>query len=34
MSDRRYSEPGCECGDPFCAGCDDPQIDADLETAE
>lgn len=29
MTDARYSEPGCECGDAFCAGCENAEVDRD-----
>jgi hypothetical protein len=32
--DRRYTLDGCECGDAWCAGCDDPQIQADLDGSD
>lgn len=25
--DRRYTKEPCECGDPFCAGCREPDPD-------
>lgn len=27
--DRRYTATACECGDAFCAGCEDAEIDRD-----
>ena len=27
--DRRYTATMCECGDAFCAGCEDADVDRD-----
>lgn len=27
--DRRYANEICECGDPFCAGCFEPENEMD-----